>query len=244
VEESGKLEDLVPLGALLADLGETEAADDAYHRALGCYSDVSPFALAWVCFQLAVLWGETTADPDPERAALWYRRALGYLPAHAKARIHLAEILAGRRRFAEAEELLAAIRDTGDPEVHWRLAEVCAATGDPREAERELERAGAIYRELLEKHPLAYADHGAEFYLTGGNDPVRALGLARLNLDNRPTPRAFALAIEAANAARDRAAVSEISEAWKNHWGATAAFRNPPLREQSEGSEDRHADSP
>ena len=230
-EESRKLEDLVPLGALLADLGETEEADQIYLRALGSYIDVSPFALAWVCFQLGMLWGETAADPDPERAAFWYRRALGYLPAHAKARIHLAEILAGERSFAEAEALLAAIHDTGDPEVHWRLAEVSAASGDPREAERQLKRAGAIYRELLEKHPLAYADHGAEFYLAGGNDPVRALELARLNLDNRPTPRAFALAIEAANAVGDRVAASEVSAARRKRWGATAAVRSPTLRE-------------
>jgi hypothetical protein len=49
---------LVPLGALLADLGEFEEADRTYAMVFQQYRDVSPFALAWVCFQLGVLWGE------------------------------------------------------------------------------------------------------------------------------------------------------------------------------------------
>jgi hypothetical protein len=49
--ESGRLEDLVPLGALLADLRSFGQADSIYRRALMEYRDVSPFALAWVCFQ-------------------------------------------------------------------------------------------------------------------------------------------------------------------------------------------------
>ena len=47
------------------------------------------------------------------------------------------------------------------------------------------------FESLLTKHPLAFADHGAEFYLGSGADPVRAFKLAKLNLANRPTKRAF-----------------------------------------------------
>lgn len=43
-------------------------------------------------------------------------------------------------------------------------------------------------------HPEAYADHAAEFWLSVGGDPRRALRLARQNLTFRPTPRAHALA--------------------------------------------------
>jgi hypothetical protein len=56
--KSGRLEDLVPLGALHADLREFDEADGIYQRALREYRDTSPFAVAWVCFQLGVLWGE------------------------------------------------------------------------------------------------------------------------------------------------------------------------------------------
>jgi len=45
--------------------------------------------------------------------------------------------------------------------------------------------------EELETHPLAFADHAAEFYAGSGNDCRRALELARANLANRPTRRAL-----------------------------------------------------
>jgi hypothetical protein len=243
-DESGRLEDLVPLGALLADLGETEAADRAYLQGLRSYGDVSPFALAWACFQLGMLWGELAAEPDAARAAGWYRQALSYLPCYAKARVHLAEFLTQEGRFAEAEALLVAIVDAGDPEVHWRLAEVCLAAGERRDAERHLERARAGYAELLGKHPFAYADHAAEFYLGGGHEPARALELARLNLDNRPTLRAFEQAFDAANAAGDRVAASAILDAGRMRWGATKGFRSSSLFRAMKKSESRHADLP
>ena len=90
--ESGRLEDLVPLGSLLADLGEFAEADRTYGRALQAYQDVSPFAFAWVCFQLGALWGELVPEPELNRAAQWYRKAIDYLPCYVKARVHLTEI--------------------------------------------------------------------------------------------------------------------------------------------------------
>ena len=58
--ESGRLEDLASLAALLANLHEFEEAESIYHRALREYQDVSPFAIAWVCFQLGVLSGRAS----------------------------------------------------------------------------------------------------------------------------------------------------------------------------------------
>ena len=54
---SDRFEDLVPLGAVLADLERFAEADGVYRRAFCSYDDVSPFPLAWVCFQLGMLWG-------------------------------------------------------------------------------------------------------------------------------------------------------------------------------------------
>ena len=59
--DSRRLEDLVPLGALLADLGEHADSDRVYQQAFKSYRDVSPFALAWVCFQLGMLLGRAYA---------------------------------------------------------------------------------------------------------------------------------------------------------------------------------------
>src|SRR6185295_1912455 len=120
---SGRLEDLVPLGALLADLEHFADADTVYRQAFHSYGDVSPFPLAWVCFQIGMLWGELVPVPDNILAALWYRRAMSYVPSYVKARVHLAEILFNQDRTGDAEALLLPVLSSPDPEVPWRLAE-------------------------------------------------------------------------------------------------------------------------
>jgi tetratricopeptide (TPR) repeat protein len=189
-EASGRLEDLVPLGALLADLERFAEADAVYRQALSSYDNVSPFPLAWVCFQLGTLWGELVPVPDPSLAANWYRRAIAYLPGYVKARVHLAEIYASEGRTGDVEALLLPALSSHDPEVRWRLADVLIAQGRVEEGERLLNAARSGFDGLLGKHFLAFADHAAEFYAGSGNDRRRALELARANAANRPTRRA------------------------------------------------------
>ena len=192
---SGRLEDLVPLGAVLADLERFAEADAVYRQAFDAYDDVSPFPLAWVCFQLGMLWGELVPVPAPNRAALWYRRAMAYVPGYVKARVHLAEIYASQDQNRRRGGLCSCQRfPAGDPEVRWRLAEVLIAQGRFEEAESQLEAARSRFEELLGRHLLAFADHAAEFYAGSGNDRRRALELARVNVANRPTRRAVRLA--------------------------------------------------
>jgi hypothetical protein len=188
---SGRLEDLVPLGAVLADLEHFAEADAVYGQAFSAYDGMSPFPLAWVCFQLGMLWGELVPVPDLSRALLWYRRAVDYLPAYVRARVHLAEIFAGCDQPQTAEALLVPALSSGDPEVPWRLADVLMAQDRRAEAHIQLEAATTGFEALLRKHPLAFADHAAEFYAGSGNDLKRALELARENLANRPTRRAL-----------------------------------------------------
>jgi hypothetical protein len=187
---SGRLEDLVPLGAVLADLERFAEADVVYRQAFDVYDGVSPFPLAWVCFQLGMLWGELVPVPDPNLAALWYRRAIAYLPAYVKARVHLAEIYASHGQIGNAEALLLPALTSRDPEVRWRLADVLSAQQRFEEAETQLDVARVGFEELLGRHLLAFADHAAEFYAGSGNDCRRALELARSNVANRPTRRA------------------------------------------------------
>ncbi len=132
---SARLEDLVPLGAVLADLERFAEADAVYRQGFASYSDISPFPLAWVCFQLGMLWGELLPAPDPDLAALWYRRAIAYVPGYVKARVHLAEISASQDRTGDAEALLRPVLSSGDPEVRWRLADVLFAQQRFEEAE-------------------------------------------------------------------------------------------------------------
>jgi hypothetical protein len=224
-EESGRLEDLVALGALLADLGEFTSADGVYRNALREYRDVSPFPVAWVCFQLGVLWGEFVPEPQFDRAEHWYRKAVISLPRYVKARVHLAEIYSSTGHTSGAEAALNPAIASGDPEVPWRLADVLTAEGRFPEAEAQFMAARSGFEELLEKHLLAFADHGAEFYSGSGNDPLRALELARINVANRPTLRAFEQAYEIAVGAAESDAAAEILAAGRARWGNTAAFR-------------------
>src|SRR5262245_19639832 len=210
---SGRLEDLVPLGAVLGDLERFAEADAVYGQALSSYDDVSPFPLAWVCFQLGMLWGELVPVPDPNLAAHWYRRAIGYLPAYVKARVHLAEIYASQGQTTDAEALLLPALASRDPEVRWRLADVLIAQGRFEEAETWLEAARVGFEELLGRHLLAFADHAAEFYAGSGNDLRRALDLARANAANRPTRRAVKQAPGLAVNADEAAAARDLHKA-------------------------------
>jgi hypothetical protein len=188
---SGRLEDLVPLAAALADQERLDEADTAYRQAFDAYDGMSPFPLAWVCFQLGMLWGEQVPVSDTEVAAFWYRLALAYLPGYVKARVHLAELCAAQDRAEEAEALLAPALASGDPEVQWRLADAMAAQGRSEEAAAQLDAARLGFDELLDKHLLAFADHAAEFYAGSGDDLPRALELARVDVANRATRRAL-----------------------------------------------------
>ena len=216
---SGRLEDLVPLGALLADLECFAEADAVYRQALFSYDDVSPFPLAWVCFQLGMLWGELMPVADPKLAAFWYRRAIAYLPGYVKARVHLSEICASQDQPGDAGALLMPVLSSRDPEVRWRLADALIAQERFEEAETQFEAARLGFEELLGRHLLAFADHAAEFYAGTGNDFGRALDLARVNVANRPTRRAVkqaqAIAVKAVEAAPSRPARSV------QHVGAT-----------------------
>lgn len=228
---SKRLEDLVPLAALHADLREFDEADQIYQQSLKEYEDSSPFAVAWVCFQLGVLWGELVAEAQSTRAAYWYRKAIEYLPSYVKARVHLAELYLGCGRTKDAEAMLIAAIPSDDPEVHWRLADVLVKLGRVADAEVQMHTARSGFEALLEKHLLAFADHGAEFYSGSGNDARRAFELGNINLVNRPTLRAFEQAYAAAVAAGESEQSTQILAAAKKRWGATNAFRLSQLAE-------------
>ena len=229
--KSARLEDLVSLGSLLADLREFAEADHVYRRALRGYQDVSPFAIAWVCFQLGVLWGELVPKPDLALAERWYRKAITSLPCYIKARVHLAEVYSSYGQLGDAEALLVPALASGDPETNWRLSDVFIAVGKRAEADAQLAAARSGFEALLARHLLAFADHGAEFYAGSGDDVLRALDLARANLRNRPTLRAFEQAYEIAGLASDNDAASEILTAGARRWGGTPGFRLSSLAE-------------
>ena len=149
---SGRSEDLVTLGALLVDLGEFADAERTYQQALRGFRDVSPFPVSWIWFQRGVLWGERVLKPDKDRAAGSYRRAIEYLPAYTRARVHLAEIYLSCGRADEAEALLIPVASRGDPEVAWRLADTMVCQGRVADAEAHMAVARSGFQSLLERH--------------------------------------------------------------------------------------------
>jgi len=231
--KSGQFEDRVALGALLGDLGEFEHADQTYRQALREYQDVSPFPVAHVCFQLGMLWGELVPEPELARADCWYRKAVASLPCYVRARVHLAEICSATGRAGEAEAMLRPALASGDPEASWRLADVLNAEGRFDEAALHLEAARSGFETLLDKHLLAFADHGAEFYAGSGGDPLRALELAQINLRNRSTLRAFEQTYAIALEAGETDVANEISAKATRRWGNVFAFQFSPFVQDS-----------
>src|SRR5262249_18277514 len=85
-------------------------------------------------------------------------------------------------------------------------------TADRATGDALIARAKREYDALTARHPEAFADHAARFWLGVGADPHKALVLAEKNLAVRPTRAAVALAIDAAISAGDRAAACAGAE--------------------------------
>lgn len=185
----------VQRAAALAALGRREEAVVAYRRALDFWDGITPFAPAWIEFQISEVW----AGVDSIRTRAHLERALEFLPDYVKARVHLAECIAVDDGPDAAIVALAPMLTSPDPEAAARLAEFTEASG--KDSSALAARAAADWSRLLERHPLAFADHAVEFYLGAGNDPVAAEHWARMNLRNRPTDRARVLLAQAQRAA-------------------------------------------
>jgi tetratricopeptide (TPR) repeat protein len=188
--------------AALAAVGDYEKADAEYYAALESYQDVSPLPVAWVAFQRGVMWAEM-AD-RAERGCALYTDGVTRLPTYTVATTHLAEIESEGALDTAISRVRSVLPHTSDPEPFGFLGELLLME-DPNhpEAPGLIAQAKARYDELLAKYPLAFADHGSEFFMGPGADPQRALSLAISNLENRRNDRAYSIAIEAALTAGD-----------------------------------------
>ena len=92
-----------------------------------------------------------------------------------------------------------------------------------------MQAARSGFESLLERHFLAFADHGAEFYAESGIDLRRALDLACLNVANRPTMRAFEQAHAIAVSAGDVNVSTKLPAEATERCGTAAAFRSSPM---------------
>lgn len=187
------------LAGAYAAVGRFTDADRLYAEALADLDTTSPFPYAWVYFARGVMWAEQAGDPA--RAEPLYARALAHLPEFAMANVHLAEIeIAHGDRMSAMPRLERVAASTHEPEALALLGTLHLRSGEAERGQGEITAARERFETLLARHPLAFADHAARFYLGPGADAERAWVLAQQNLEGRQTASAFTLAIEAARA--------------------------------------------
>lgn len=191
VERHADFSTLGALAGLYAERGEMVEVDRWFMAARRCYRGASPFPLAVLDFQCGQMWME---HDDLHRARAWCDAAVRRVPAYVPAQGHLAEIDAA---LGERAAAIACLRPlalaSDDPDYATQLACILRDSGQTEEAQIWRAKAQARYDELLALHPEAFADHAAEFWLTIGGDPERALQLSLQNLALRQNPRAHEL---------------------------------------------------
>src|SRR5262249_32809114 len=99
-----------------------------------------------------------------------------------------------------------------------------ADAGRTEESSHWRQVAATRYDELVARHPEAFADHAAEFWLCTGGDTQKALRLAQINFAIRKTPRANALLSRAV-------AANDAANAWCS-WNPEASQSTTSLPNQ------------
>lgn len=192
-----KADDALPLdmathAAIEQRRGNAAESERLFALARSRYRDVSPFAIGWMDFERA---RALDRQGDKTSASHYYQEAVSILPVYAHAVIHLT----GSVPPARALELLAAL-DPGcdDPDALAAKADALRRAGRTDEAKLANDVARARFEELLRKHPLAFADHGAAYFMGMGKDLPRALTLAKQAAKNAPAEESLDMWLTAA----------------------------------------------
>lgn len=183
--------DFASLGALAvlySECNDCVSAEKFFHDTRDSYRGVSPIPLAILEFQFGHMW---MSQQNLDCARFWFQTAVDRLPGFAPAQGHLAEVeaMCGETDCA-IERLLPLTTSSDDPDYTASLAHILNQSGRLEEADTWRKRAAVRYDDLVSRHRDAFADHAAAFLLEGGNDPDRALSLAKRNLEIRCTLRA------------------------------------------------------
>ena len=190
-DRRASFENLAALVGVHAERGEIDAAERMYAESRRRFRGVSPFPLALLDFQLGLMWMNQGRLDDARTSFDAARRRV---PAYAPAQGHLAEVEAALGEIESAVACLCSLAvSSDDPDYAAQLARILRDAGRSDESRHWCRLAGARYDELVACHPEAFADHAAEFWLAAGANPKKALRLARMNVEVRKTPRAYAL---------------------------------------------------
>lgn len=198
------------LAVATAQLERPDEAEKLFVEAQGLMNEAAPFSLVWLYFQQGLMWQEFGS---PARAQALFENAHGRLPEHAQVAAHLAALVERRKGPAAAIEILRPIVEAADdPELGAQLGQLLERTGQAEEGRRLLAAAHRRYDELLERHPAAFASHGARFFLGPGRDVKRAVALARVHREAQPDTSADLLLLEALAASGDTRAACDHAE--------------------------------
>ncbi len=180
--------DFATLGALAvmeAEQGRATKAERLFTEARDRYRGVSPFPVAELDFRRGLLW---LKEGDLLAARAWFDAAVGRVPAFAPALGHLAEVDAA---LGVRDTAIARLRPltvtSDDPEYAAVLAGMLNDAGQLQEADQWRISAAARYDELVSRHPEAFLDHAAEFWLNMGGDRRKGRQLALLSSISRAT---------------------------------------------------------
>jgi tetratricopeptide (TPR) repeat protein len=209
VTDHSKAPAIVTAAVLATHMQKTDEAEALFEKARTAFVDVTPFPIAWMDFQRGAL---LEAAGKEKEARGYYLEALEAIPVYAHAAVHAAITDAPDRAITRLESVKAV---SSDPDVLAALADAHKRAKHDAEAKKAVEAARVRYEELLVKHPEAYRDHAARFYLAAGNDSKKALDLADKNAKLRPTEEAIDLWMAAATAANDKPAICASANAMK-----------------------------
>ena len=187
--------DLAARGALEQRLGHPELAESLFERSRLSFKDVSSFHFGWIDFERARAFER---EGDTRRARAYLEDALAAFPEYAHVAVHLAVLEGGDSALAH---LAPVEKRATDPDVLAAHADALRRLKRDVEANAMTDRARARFEEVLAKHPEAYADHAARFFLGAGNDVQRALTLAKGAAASAPTEETLELWLLAAGVA-------------------------------------------
>ena len=124
-----------------------------------------------------------------------------------------------------------------DPEVRWRLADVLIAQGRYRRGRGAARRRTVGLRGASWETPARLRGPCRGVLRRQRRRCRRALELARANVANRPTRRAFEQAHAIAVAAGEADAAAKLLTACTSRWGHTPAFRLSSLAQHRNNRE-------
>lgn len=209
-EKQPNIDTLGKLAALNWERGEIASAERLFAEAQYRYRGVSPLPVAWLYFQQGHMW---MGEGNLQRARELFEAAHSRFPAYAAAQGHLAEVYAALGDRNSAIALLQPLaQSSDDPDYASELSRILGEVNRIEEALHWRNIAAQRYDELIARHPEAFADHAAYFWLGAGANPRKALQLAQKNLSVRQTPRAYRLLYQAAAASQETAIAQEASE--------------------------------